>query len=213
MAYAFLQQNHDWSYPSSSTGQTLPFSALCTAGSLFIAEISSFTGSAGATAVSDNVNGTWNYITNVVGGYGNISVYWIVNSSNGSVGVTWTGVLTFPSFQICEFSGNQATSPLDNFATNSGVTGTAVVASSVNELICAFPNPSSGGAMENAAGWTSTVPGDSSGQPLIYSFKISPGSYTPTFTNSGGVVSMSFFSFTAPAGGVKNSLMMVGVGI
>jgi hypothetical protein len=212
MAIAFAQMKRDWSYPSSSSGQTLTFSSNCTNGSFMIAEVSTFTGSPGSTIVSDPTNGTWNFIAATVGGYGTMSTYWVVNTSTTTLSVSWSSSLTFPSFQICEFTGTKTSSPIDNSSSNTGVSGVAVTASGANELIIGVPIPISGGDMETTAGWTSTDPGDSSGQPMIYAIQSAPGSYTPTFTASGGVQSISVFpASSAPV--THRLLSLLGCGI
>lgn len=211
MAWTFQQQIQNWTYPATSSGQTITFGNNCTPGSLMFAMVSAFNNSITSTAVSDPTNGTWNYIANVVGGYGNMSIYWVLNTAATALAVSWVDTLAYPGFQAIEFTGNKSSSPLDNYATSTGVTGVAVVATNANELVIGFPCPSSGGNMETTTGWTSTVPSDTSGQPMIYAIKASAGTYTPTFTNSGGVFSASWLPATVAAA-LPPLRMMMGCG-
>lgn len=213
MSIAFAQMQRNWSYPSSVSNQSLTYSSNCTPGSFMLAEVSAFTATPATNAVSDPTNGTWNFIAETTGGYGHLCTYFVVNIASTALTVSWSfGTLDFPSFQICEFTGTKSSSPIDNATSNSGVNGVAVVATGANELIIGIPIPSSGGAMESTAGWTSTDPGDSVGQPMIFAVKVSAGTYTPTFTNTGGVQSISVFPATTPAT-VTHTFLTLGVGV
>ena len=213
MSWTFQQSQYNWTYPGTSSGQTLTFANPCTPGSLLVGTLTTLnSNSQTGVALSDNVNGNWTPITTANGGYGEVSAWYIVNSSSAELVCQWGSLAAeYPGYQVAEFTGNASSSPLDASASGGGVDTLSVNVNNANELVIGWCCPSSGGSMENGAGWTSTDPGDSSGGPMIYATSSGPTA-SPLFTGSGGIVAASF----KPSGGgpsyTAHLMTLLGVG-
>jgi uncharacterized protein YjbI with pentapeptide repeats len=107
------------------------FPRATTAGDLLVLTASEYTGSTNQLTVSDSAGDVWTKITsatNYVAGHNSYGAMWYLSDAPSMTSVTVsTKTATFVTFEVQEFSGVAATSPLD---TSAGTANTGTSASS-----------------------------------------------------------------------------------
>jgi len=197
MAFAFVQEAHNFSYVASGNPKVTTASPV-TKGNLLVAWCSS--DNAQNSYVPDDGRNTWVLmVAPTAGGYGsltgwyciaestrvlNLQFFGDVGSGIGGGGFQATGqvTLTHAACQIMEFSGNSQV-PLQSagFATGTSTAPAKAVGATANGLVIGIAIPdTTGDTLVETIGWTNAA-GLLINDSAIYQIVGGAGTYTPTF--------------------------------
>lgn len=222
-----------WSIVASQTanGTTSPvaYPGNCTAGNVLVS-VTRWAGNAAGPSgsnLTDTLGNTWVQasLETITGGSQSFQLWYVLNcKSTGANSVSFTGVNSLADSVIAEFSPSGAIASLDGSAISATANGTApapgniVVAAGNSDLIVAgFMNSTANSRTIGGTGTGFNIPtnGSVSGNgALIYGVNLTPGTYAPGFTISGGAVNWgsSGMAFSIPGstgGGTSASWLTV----
>lgn len=206
MAIAFVQSVDSAVNQNSGTGKA--YTSNVTAGNfLFMAGRSTaiLTGS----GVTDNLNGAWTQLVNVVIGAQVLFAYYFPNTLGGACTITVTnGGANLLSWTQAEFSGVKTVSPLDQTGASTNGTGTAVTATSITptsggQLVIAGVGNSAGTQTLSAGGGFNVLGNTNKVSALIYQIQTTASASAPNGTYGGSVTwEAQDWSFLAGQSGI-----------
>jgi len=197
MAFSFVQQTNQFTYPASGN-PTMTMGGATTKGNLLVCMVQT---TSGTPIVPDDGRNIWVPIITspLAGGRGFIQAFYAVAQSTRTLTLNLYGVtggtgnyyqatqntLANAGGQLIEFSGNSQ-NPYVTAATATG-TSTAPAASFViggtTDLILGFAIGSAGNTVIETAGWTNAA-GAGTSTSGIYQIENTSGTFTPTFLQS-----------------------------
>jgi len=187
---AILQKNSNTT--SGASKLTTAFASANKAGDLIVVAVSSYPAAPSATAITDTLNNTYTLVGPVThtisGGY--VAIYYAKNSKSGNNSVSFSdSTSSQKSMVIAEFSGLNATAPLDGAAGASGtgsvqISGT-MVPTAVGDLVIGAGTHDRTDVTSPGAGFTTiaiATEDDASHQPLAMEYMVK-GDSTPVATS------------------------------
>jgi hypothetical protein len=198
-------------YAAPQTGQTVtvPYTSAQTAGDLNVVIVGWSDGTNVVSSVTDAQGNTYQLAVGptrnpVIGGgyYANQSIYYAKNIASGtnSVTVTFSAMATYPDIRILEYSGLDATNPLDvvNAASGSGTTNSSgpITTTSASELLVAA-NTVTSTTTGPGSGFTKRILTSPDGDIAEDRIVSSTGSYSATVSLTPGSWVMQIVAFRA----------------
>jgi len=233
MAYAFVNEAHDFSFGASQPSLTLSV----TKGNLIVAWLESAgpdpTGGSYGYTLYDSQNTYKPVEIPKAGGYGYLIAWVAVATRTATLTLDFfaystagvipgTGILqasrmnlSFPIAQVLQFSGNYGNPLLAfNYTTGSSTApASSVTVAASPTLIVGIAIPAGGSSITNAAGWINAAGTNNS---AIYNIEATAGTYTPTFitapSSAWGCLALGFLDNSFPDYTISGSLGVLGAG-